>query len=281
MLYRQAGKTGQMVSILGFGCMRLPTREGKAHLIDEEEAQGMVDYAIRHGVNYFDTAYVYHSEVPFQAGMSELFLGRALKKQRQKVHVATKLPSWLVGSRADLDRYLDEQLKRLQTEHIDFYLVHSLTGELWNKLSQLGITEFLDAAIADGRIKHAGFSFHDEVPHFKTIVDAYDWSFCQIQYNLMDEDFQAGRAGLEYAAGGPGGDRHGALTRRRTHRENPARRASGVGQEPGQADAGRMGAAVCLEPAGSERGAERHERAGAGGGKHKNRQSGVGQLAYR
>jgi hypothetical protein len=201
MFYRQAGKTGQMVSILGFGCMRLPTREGKAHLIDEEKAQAMADYAIRHGVNYFDTAYVYHSEVPFQAGMSELFLGRALKKQRQKVHVATKLPSWLVGSRADLDRYLDEQLKRLQTEHIDFYLVHSLTGELWKKLSQLGITEFLDAAIADGRIKHAGFSFHDEVPHFKTIVDAYDWSFCQIQYNLMDEDFQAGRAGLEYAAG--------------------------------------------------------------------------------
>ena len=201
MLYRQAGKTGQMVSILGFGCMRLPILGGKAHLIDEEKAQAMVDCAIQSGVNYFDTAYIYHSEVPFQAGMSELFLGRALKKQRQKVQVATKLPSWFIGSRADMDRYLDQQLSRLQTSQIDFYLVHGLTGELWNKLSQLGITEFLDAAVADGRIKHAGFSFHDEAPRFKPIVDAYDWSFCQIQYNFMDEDFQAGRAGLEYAAG--------------------------------------------------------------------------------
>src|ERR1035438_6358047 len=122
MLYRQAGKTGQMLSILGFGCMRLPILEGKAHLIDEEKAQAMVDYAIRHGVNYFDTAYIYHSEVPFQPGMSELFLGRALKQLRQKVHVATKLPSWFIESRADMDRYLDQQLGRLQTSQIDFYL---------------------------------------------------------------------------------------------------------------------------------------------------------------
>jgi hypothetical protein len=114
--------------------------------------------------------------------------------------VATKLPSWFIESRADMDRYLDQQLGRLQTSQIDFYLVHGLTGELWNKLKQLGITEFLDAALADGRIGHAGFSFHDEAPCFKPIVDAYDWSFCQIQYNFMDEDFQAGSAGLEYAA---------------------------------------------------------------------------------
>jgi len=200
MLYRQAGKTGQMLSILGFGCMRLPTRDGKAHLIDVEKAQAMVDYAIRHGVNYFDTAYVYHSEVPFHAGMSELFLGHALGAQRQKVQVATKLPSWFVNSRADMDRFLDEQLGRLQTNHIDFYLVHALTEQLWQKLSRLGLAAFLDAALADGRIKHAGFSFHDEAPLFKPIVDAYDWSFCQMQYNFMDEDFQAGRAGLEYAA---------------------------------------------------------------------------------
>jgi hypothetical protein len=200
MLYRQAGKTGQLLSILGFGCMRLPTLEGKAHLIDVEKAQAMVDYAIHHGVNYFDTAYVYHSEVPFHAGMSELFLGHALGAQRQKVQVATKLPSWFVNSRADMDRFLDEQLGRLQTNHIDFYLVHALTEQLWQKLSQLGLAAFLDAALADGRIKHAGFSFHDEAPLFKPIVDAYDWSFCQMQYNFMDEDFQAGRAGLEYAA---------------------------------------------------------------------------------
>jgi predicted aldo/keto reductase-like oxidoreductase len=200
MLYRQAGKTGEVVSILGFGCMRLPIRENKAHLIDEEKAQAMVDYAVRKGVNYFDTAYIYHSEVPFHAGLSEIFLGSALKHQRQKVFVATKLPSWFIRSRADMDRYLDEQLARLQTHHIDFYLVHGLAGELWNKLSGLGIRDFLDKAQADGRIRHAGFSFHDEAPQFKPIVDAYDWGFCQVQFNFMDEAFQAGRAGLQYAA---------------------------------------------------------------------------------
>ncbi len=161
----------------------------------------MVDCAIRNGINYFDTAYVYHSEIPFQAGTSELFLGRALKHQRAKVFVATKLPTWLVQSRTDMDRYLNLQLDRLQTDHIDFYLVHSLTGGLWTKLSQLDVRGFLDAALADGRIRHAGFSFHDDGPQFKPIVDAYDWAFCQIQYNFMDEDYQAGRAGLDYAAG--------------------------------------------------------------------------------
>lgn len=201
MLYRQAGKTGPRVSILGFGCMRLPITGGKAHLIDEDKAQAMVDYALRHGVNYFDTAYVYHSEVPFQAGMSEVFLGRAVRARRQEVHLATKLPSWFVQNRADMDRFLDQQIERLQTDHIDFYLVHSLTGEMWKRLRGLGITGFLDAAIADGRIKRAGFSFHDDGPAFKPIVDAYDWSFCQIQYNFMDEDYQAGRTGMEYAAG--------------------------------------------------------------------------------
>jgi predicted aldo/keto reductase-like oxidoreductase/radical SAM superfamily enzyme YgiQ (UPF0313 family) len=201
MLYRKAGKTEKLVSILGFGCMRLPVREGKLHLIDEERALAMVDSAIGQGVNYFDTAYVYHSAAPFEAGMSEVFLGRALKGRRHKVNVATKLPSWLIGSRADMDRYLDQQLERLQTDHIDFYFLHSLTGSLWSRLSQLGAAQFLDAAVADGRIQHAGFSFHDASPEFKQIVDAYDWSLCQIQYNFMDEDFQAGRVGLEYAAG--------------------------------------------------------------------------------
>src|SRR5664279_1344821 len=145
MLYRQAGKTGQKLSILGFGCMRLPVIGGKAHLIDEEKAQAMVDYAIRNGVNYFDTAFVYHAEVPFQAGMSEVFLGKALKRERTNIHLATKLPCWMVESRADMDRYLDQQLKRLQTDHIDFYLLHSLSGEMCQKLSQLGMGEFLDA----------------------------------------------------------------------------------------------------------------------------------------
>ena len=200
MLYRQSGKTGQKLSILGFGCMRLPIIGGKTHQIDEEKAQAMVDYAIRNGVNYFDTAFIYHSEVPFQAGQSEVFVGQALKRERRNVHLATKLPSWFVESRADMDRFLDQQLKRLQTDYIDFYLVHGLSGDMWKKMDRLGIRGFLDAALADGRIRQAGFSFHDEAPAFQPIVDAYDWSFCQIQYNYMDEDYQAGRAGMEYAA---------------------------------------------------------------------------------
>jgi uncharacterized protein len=201
MLYRQVGGTKENLSILGFGAMRLPVRDGKPELIDEDKAQAMVDYAIRNGVNYFDTAYVYHAAVPFSAGMSEIFLGKALKSQRNQVNIATKLPTWLISSRADMERYLNQQLDRLQTDHIDFYLVHALTGDLWMKVSQAGIRDFLDAAKADGRIRHAGFSFHDEAPQFKPIVDGYHWSFCQIQYNFMDQEYQAGRAGLEYAAG--------------------------------------------------------------------------------
>ncbi len=181
------------LSILGFGCMRLPVTKG-GH-IDERQATEMLRYAIDHGVNYVDTAYPYHN------GESEPFVGRALQGgYRKKVNLATKLPSWLIKSRADMDHYLDEQLKRLQTDHIDFYLVHGLMRPFWEKLPSLGLTNFLDGAIADGRIKYAGFSFHDELALFKEIVDYYDWTFCQIQYNFMDEQNQAGTEGLRYAA---------------------------------------------------------------------------------
>jgi len=134
-------------------------------------------------------------------GQSEPFVGRALAGgYREKVRLATKLPSWLLASRVDMDMYLDAQLKKLQTDHIDYYLVHALVGDLWEKVEGLGMTEFLDAAKADGRIKNAGFSFHGAGTDFAPIVDAYDWDFCQIQYNFLDERNQAGTAGLEYAA---------------------------------------------------------------------------------
>jgi predicted aldo/keto reductase-like oxidoreductase len=194
MLYRRMKKVAPDLSILGFGCMRLPTT--KSGHIDEKQASEMLRYAIDHGVNYVDTAYPYHN------GESEPFIGSALQGgYREKVNLATKLPSWLIKSRADMDRYLDEQLRRLKTDHIDFYLVHGLMKPFWNSFLPLGITDFLDDAIADGRIKYAGFSFHDELTLFKEIVDVYDWTFCQIQYNFMDEQYQAGTEGLRYAAG--------------------------------------------------------------------------------
>ena len=114
--------------------------------------------------------------------------------------MATKLPSWLVNTRGDMDRFLDQQLERLGSDHLDCYLLHSLNTAMWENLEALGVTEFLDSAIADGRIRYAGFSFHDELPLFKRIVDAYDWTFCQIQYNVLDIDYQAGSRGLRYAA---------------------------------------------------------------------------------
>lgn len=203
MLYREFGKTNEKVSILGFGCMRLPLIPGgDPSQIDEEKAMGLVRYAIDNGVNYIDTAYPYHGNgMTRGGGASEPFVGRALKDgYREKVKLATKLPSWLIQSRSDMDKYLNEQLERLDTDHIDFYLVHALNKTDWERLKANGIDEFLDSAIKDGRIKYAGFSFHDKLEVFKEIVDYYNWSFCQIQYNYLDEEFQAGTEGLEYAA---------------------------------------------------------------------------------
>ncbi|MEY8001345.1 aldo/keto reductase [Clostridium sp. Mt-5] len=202
MLYRNFGKTNEKVSILGFGCMRLPLLPGgDPTKIDEEKAIKLVRHAIDTGVNYIDTAYPYHGTGMAHGGASEPFVARVLKDgYREKVKLATKLPSWLIKTRSDMDRYLNEQLKRLETDHIDFYLVHSLNHKDWDRLKENGIDKFLDSAIKDGRIKYAGFSFHDKLDLFKEIVDYYDWSFCQIQYNYLDEDFQAGTEGLKYAS---------------------------------------------------------------------------------
>jgi hypothetical protein len=193
MIYRQFPRVAQDLSILGFGCMRLPVLENRQ--IDEPNAKEMIRYAIDSGVNYIDTAYPYHD------GQSEPVVGRALLEgYREKVQIATKLPSWLITCREDMDRYLDEQLERLGTDHIDFYLVHGLNKAAWETTSRCGVLEFLDDAVADGRIRYPAFSFHDALPLFKEITDAYDWTFAQIQYNFMDADYQAGTEGLCYAA---------------------------------------------------------------------------------
>ncbi|NLE45727.1 MAG: aldo/keto reductase, partial [Chloroflexi bacterium] len=196
MKYRKFGNLDVQVSALGFGCMRLPTIGGEYEQIDEPEATRMLHHAIDHGVNYVDTAYGYHE------GNSELFVGKALQGDyRQKVHLATKLPCWKVETAADFDRLLNEQLGKLQTEHIDFYLLHALNKDSWTKVHGLGVLEWAEGAKADGRIGRLGFSFHDEYPVFQEIIDAYDkWEFCQIQYNYMDIDNQAGAKGLKYAA---------------------------------------------------------------------------------
>ena len=201
MNYRTFGKTGLQVSSLGFGCMRLPVM-GKDHaLIDEAHATKMIHLAIDQGVNYFDTAYPYHSDSFSTPGSSEPFLAKALKNgYREKVYLATKLPCWLVESREDMDSLLEKQLARLETDCIDFYLLHSLNQKTWNKMLALDVIDFLERALSEGKIRYAGFSYHDELPLFREIVDAYDWSFCQIMYNYFDEHFQAGREGLNYAA---------------------------------------------------------------------------------
>lgn len=189
---RIMGKTGTETSLLGFGCMRFPTTaEGK---IDEPKAEAMLDAAIAAGVNYIDTAYPYHG------GDSEPFVGKVLQKyDRDSFYLATKLPVWMVESKEDAKRLFEEQLERLKTDHIDFYLLHALGKDRWRKLVELGVVDYCAQLKEEGRIKNLGFSFHDSYEAFEEILCARDWDFCQIQLNYMDANEQAGMKGYRLA----------------------------------------------------------------------------------
>ncbi|MBQ8621868.1 MAG: aldo/keto reductase [Oscillospiraceae bacterium] len=190
MNYR-ADKYGNSLSILGFGCLRFPQKLGR---IDMEETERQIKLAIEQGVNYFDTAYIYTG--------SEAALGEILERNglRDQVNIATKLPHYLIKSPAGLDRMFDEELRRLRTDHVDYYLMHMLNDiEAWERLKEMGIEAWIAAKKASGQIRQVGFSYHGNTDMFCRIVDAYDWDFCQIQYNYLDEHAQAGRRGLHHA----------------------------------------------------------------------------------
>ena len=191
MEYREDRK-GQRLSILGYGCMRF-TKNGSA--VDLDKAEQELMYAIRHGVNYLDTAYVY-------AGNEEA-VGTILERNhcRRDIFLATKLPHYLIKSRAGAQKKFEEELRRLRTDYIDFYLMHMLNDvKTWESLVRIGIADWIAEKKVSGEIRSIGFSYHGNSENFRALLDAYDWDFCQIQYNYLDEHSQAGREGLEYAA---------------------------------------------------------------------------------
>ncbi len=194
MKYRTFLKTGEKISLLGFGTMRLPVKDGDFAKVDEAESIRMIRAAIDRGVNYVDTAYMYHD------GMSEVATGKALKDgYREKVLLADKLPLWMAKTPEDMDRIFNDQLKRLDVDCIDMYLVHSVSAPVWKRALKYNAIDFLEKKQAEGRIKHIGFSFHDDFEVFEEVLKAYPWDFCQIQLNYMDTNFQAGVKGLKLA----------------------------------------------------------------------------------
>lgn len=195
MEYRNFSKFEKPVSLFGIGCMRLPTvKKGNETVIDEAEAIKMIRYGIDHGVNYIDTAYMYHG------GQSEVVVGKALADgYREKVFLATKSPVWMVKEYDDFERLLNEQLQKLNTDYIDFYLLHALNKERWDFIKSINVFDFMEKARASGKIKYICFSFHDNYDAFIDIIDSYDWDMCQIQLNIMDMHEQATVKGLKHA----------------------------------------------------------------------------------
>lgn len=193
MQYRTFAKTGENISLFGLGTMRLP--QDANGTVNEAEAIKMIRTAIDGGVNYVDTAYMYHN------GDSEIITGKALQDgYREKVLLADKMPVWLAKEESDLQRIFDTQLQRLGDSMIDMYLLHNITVPIWRRAQKFNTLDFFERKRAEGRIKHIGFSFHDALPFFKEVIDSYPWDFCQIQLNYMDVEFQAGVEGLKYAA---------------------------------------------------------------------------------
>ena len=191
MQYRK-DKYGNDISVLGFGCMRF-TKKGNAIDIDKAEAEIMAAY--KAGVNYYDTAYIYPGS---EAAIGEIFERNGI---REKINIATKLPQYMLNSRAAVDKYFDEELSRLRTTYVDYYLMHHLTDVyMWEKLKEIGILEWIEEKKASGQIRNIGFSYHGNTENFLNILNDYDWDFCQIQYNYLDENTQAGAEGLKSAA---------------------------------------------------------------------------------
>lgn len=204
--YKYFGKTGEQVSVLGYGNMRPPMVNGDYSRIDESGAMRLVLYAFDQGVNYLDTGWPYHGGVfkngDFnEGGASELFVGRVLKEVgRDKVYVADKMPTWLINRPEDFDAFLDRQLQRLGTDHIDFYLLHNPVRPLWQRITGLGVVKFLEKAKKEGKIRYAGFSFHDTPELFTEKTNYYDFDFCQHAINYYDVNFQAGLSSIRRAA---------------------------------------------------------------------------------
>ena len=200
MLYNKLGKTNLEVSRLGFGTMRLPTTGSNDEII-ESEAIEMLTYGIENGINIIDTAYPYHSKTLDGSGESETFVGEFLKENnyREDILLSTKSPSWAIEKKEDFDFYLDEQLKKLQTDYIDIYLLHSLTVPDWEKVKGLDVLDFLDDCLTTGKVKHVGFSSHIEVDYLIEILDEYPkWEVVMTQMNYLDEYYQSGVMGLDY-----------------------------------------------------------------------------------